>query len=383
MSLKIDRYLIFSFTLILTQFVGFNILTIFLLIFGGMSCISSKFRIGSFKKNIFFLLFLVSSISIGLINFIYSIPDLLSLMFWGQIFFLALLPFVVSDQEQLFRNLKLAILFIFFLDIGTNLILLSGLKVPWVQMTEARPDEFLSRFPGVKGNHLFSGLFSFLTISFALDDSQIKSNKIRRWIIFLAVLNLILAGARRSIILAIAVIILRFFKSIRKSKTLLLVMFFASVVIVVVMTALSREYNQSNFLRYSLWVQSISDILVKPIFGYGIFYPDLTNVVADFNALSEAKVTESFCLSIAYSFGIPALVLFLLYEIKTLFNSTKMMKYTAATGLFFGLSLELFFGGSLGNVFATSIFFLSAFILNDQRQMNPTYQITLIPDETT
>ena len=383
LSLKIDRFLIFPLTLGLTQFLGFNILTIFLLILGGASCISSKFSIGSLKNNIFFLLFLVLSFSIGLINFKNSIPDMLSLMVWAQILFLALLPFMVSDKEDLFKNLKFIILFIFFLDIGTNLILLAGISVPWVEMTEARSEEFISRFPGVKGNHLFSGLFSFLTLSIALDDSQFKTKKFRKWIIFLAILNLILAGARRSIIIALAVIVLKLFKSVRESKILLLAMFFALVVVVIGITVLSGENNQSNLLRYSLWAQSINNILVKPITGYGIFYPDVTNLVADFSVLSEARVTESFCLSIAYSFGIPALLLFLLYEVKTLLNSTKMMQYTAASGLFFGLSLELFFGGSLGNIFATNIFFLSACVLNERRKIIPRGQNTLILTKAT
>jgi hypothetical protein len=363
-NISVNRYSIFPLAIGLFQFLGFNFLSIFLFVVGGMIIVSNKFNYFSFKNNMNLCLFILFSIIISIINAAFIIPKSFALVVWGQFFFIAILPYFIGNNLNLFKNLKNIILIIFLLDVGTNLLLLINVNVPWMIMNEVRPDETISRFPGVKGSSLFSSLFSFLMLAIAFDNSQFKLKKNQYLIIILAIVNLVLAGAYRSIIMALALFILRYFRFVRMSKYFILGLLFFIIIIVVIITGLTTEINTSNLFRYQIWIHTVNNVFEKPFLGHGLFYADTKEVSSTFENLSEAGVTESFSLSVAYSFGIPAYFLFLIFTIKTLINSTKIHNYSAQLGIFFGLSVELFFGGSLQNTMAVTIFFISAFLLN-------------------
>lgn len=358
-TLNLNRFLILPIAIGITQFIGLNTLSIFLLILGGLTIISNKIHPLSTKNNLFLPLFLINCLLAGIFDIYNTTPSILSLIVWCQFFFLAMLPLFVSNKEELFLYLKYIVLFIFLLDVTTNILLLVGFHLPWVSMTNARPNESLARFPGIKGNNLFSSLFSFLTFSIMLDKKQFSSKYGRIVILMLAILNLLLAGARRSIILALASFFLFMIHKIRTSKYFILFFFLMLAATIIVLDIYTMESNPANLLRYELWINSIVNIIEKPYIGYGFFYPDLNNITATFSELSNVGVTESFLLSIAYCFGIPALLWFVFFEFKTLMISTLINEYTAYIGIFFGLSIELFFGGSLENTMAGLLFFLS------------------------
>lgn len=364
--MKLDKLIILPIAIGAFQFFGFNIIVISLLIIGTMISVSKSIPSSSIRKNNNILIFILISILIGLLNLKNRIPDNHSILVWSQFYFFALYPLLINKKDILFDNIKKIIVIIFLLDVSTNLLLLINIEIPWAIITDVRPGEEFARFPGVKGNHLFSSLFSFLILVFALDYKQFDSNKTRYFLIFLAILNLLLAGARRSIIMAILIILLSQFKYLRKSKISLLSSFFGTIILVVFLTFLTTESNGSNFLRAQLWVEAIYNISNNPIFGHGFFYPNLSLINGNYSLLSEVGVTESFALLIAFNFGIPAFIMFVYFNIKTLFNSIKNYEYNATLGVFYGLSIELYFGGSLENTIAIILFFLSATIINEE-----------------
>ena len=57
---------------------------------------------------------------------------------------------------------------------GTNLLFLVGVNVPWTELPPVRPGEALARFPGFKGNALYSGSITFVSACYMLNQKKVN-----------------------------------------------------------------------------------------------------------------------------------------------------------------------------------------------------------------
>ena len=83
----------------------------------------------------------------------------------------------------------------------------------------------------------------------------------------------------------------------------------------------------------------------------------------------KAGVTESTILLFALCFGVPFAIIFLLVVYKTLRKFQNYQQYSLELGLFVGLTLDLFWGGSIDNCMSLAILLLSTYQINRHAQV--------------
>lgn len=356
------KYYLLGIILVLFQFAGYNVLTLSLLAISTYILFSFDVFINSIKTIPFFAIFIVLSLLIGLVNIIFHDTTNKSLMMWGQFYFFAFMLLGVRNKMQLINTLKIFAYLIFITDVTSNLLLALGFNLPWTSFPPVRPGELFARFPGVKGNSLFSGSISFLSICFFSQENF--KNKIFKYSIFIIMLiNLLMASSFRYYVIFLAVFILNRYRLYNKRS--LYYVYFSFIFIIAVLTNLTAPISESNNLRWQLWLHAISKIQNNPLTGIGFFYQDLNDfTVFSLHNLAVAGVAESTILVLAICFGIPVMLLFIL----TIYNTLKKYKeyhiYSFELGMFYGLSLDLFWGGSLDNCFSLTIILLCLYIIN-------------------
>lgn len=368
---SINKYYILPLVVGIGQFIGINIY-ISILIIGSLSLILTfKIKKNLLADNKSLLLFIILAIFISLINIYRKIPDNYSLLVWGQFIFIATIPLIIKDTRKLLNCFMHIILIIFLLDLLVNLAVLVGINIPGIIIAKPRPGELFPRMQGILNSNLFSSSISFLFLCLIMDRNFLIDHKYIKFLfLFLAVFNIILAGANRTFILSLVIIFIKLFSSFRTNiyKNRLLILTVVSIV--VIFTFLNAFSNTSNLLRSQLWIISIEKIIQKPFLGYGIYFPDASKVVANIESLSEMVVTESFLLAIAYSYGIITLIFFIIFMFKLLSKANDNQYYTYQYAIFLGLSIELFFGGTLSNTLSTFVYFLSAYtIVENNKQL--------------
>jgi hypothetical protein len=75
-------------------------------------------------------------------------------------------------------------------------------------------------------------------------------------------------------------------------------------------------------------------------------------------------MTESTILLFAMCFGVPVMCLFLHAIYATLRHFYRYRQYEQELGFFLGLTLDLFWGGSIDNCMSVSILLLSMYLIN-------------------
>ena len=356
------KYYLLGIILVLFQFAGYNVLTLSLLAISTYILFSFDVFINSIKTIPVFAIFITLSLSIGLVNIIFHDTTTKSLMMWGQFYFFAFMLLGVRNKMQLINTLKIFAYLIFIADVTSNLLLALGFNLPWTSFPPVRPGELFARFPGVKGNSLFSGSISFLSICFFSQENL--KNKILKYFIFIIMLtNLLMASSFRYYVIFLAIFILNRYRLYNKRS--LCYVYISFIFIIVVLTNLTTTISGSNNLRWQLWLHAISQIQNNPLTGIGFFYQDLNDfTVFSLHNLTLAGVTESTILALAICFGIPIALLFVL----TIYNTLKKYKeyriYSLELGIFYGLSLDLFWGGPLDNCFSLTIILLCLYIIN-------------------
>jgi len=315
------------------------------------------------ETNIPFAIFLIFSMAIGLTMLMFKDTSPKSIMMWGQFYFITIVLASAKDKEQLTQIIKYFVYLIFFADILSNLLLALGFSLPWTKFPPIRPGEMLPRFPGVKFNPLYSGSISFLAIC-CLMQEEFRHKWLKKILLFLMCVNLFLAGSFRYYITLLAVFALYRYKIYNKPKQLL-TGYGLFIIGVILMTFLTQDISKSNELRWKLWIHTIDLISNNPLWGEGFFFQDLKeNVVFSYHNLAMAGVTESTILLLALCFGYPLMAVFLYQIYATLKQFVKYPKYEQELGLFLGLSLDLFWGGSLDNCMSLSVLFLSLYRIN-------------------
>ena len=357
------EYVLLGVSLVLLQFAGYSAFTLPFLALTAVLMFSFRSLLIQVEESAPLSLFLVSAFLMGLIHLIFSDTTAKSLMMWGQLYFLAIILACANNKQQVISIIKYAVYAIFITDILSNILLAAGFSLPWTHFPPIRPGEILPRFPGVKNSSLFSGSISFLALCcFIQEDIKHKWQKYA--IAFLMCMNLLLAGSFRYYIIIAAVIGLYTFKLYKKTK-LLIVFYIGFICFVVFFTYLTQNISQSNMLRWKLWLHTINHISDSPIWGIGFFFQNLKeHTIFSFHNLAMAGVTESTILLFAWCFGIQVTLIFLYAIYKTLKQFSNYTEYKNTLGLFLGLSLDLFWGGSLDNCMSLSIFLLCMYQIN-------------------
>lgn len=356
-------YYLFGLTLTLFQFAGYSAITLPLLALTTLLI----FNVDVFNRNLktmpSYMLFLAISILIGLAFLIFKDTNAKSIMAWGQFYFFAFLLLGIENKSKLIRVITYFVYAIFAADLVSNILLGLGFSLPWTKFPPIRPGEFLPRFPGVKSNSLYSGSISFLALC-CIMQADIRSKWARYSIVFIMCVNLLLAGSFRYYITLMAVFALYYFH-IYKDRRKLLLTYGLFVLGVIVMTATTTDISKSNDLRWDLWMHTIDIIGKSPLFGEGFVFQDVKEgIIFSLHNLAVARVTESTILLFAMCFGVPVMCLFLHAIYATLNHYHLYRQYDRELGFFLGLTLDLFWGGSLDNCMSLSILLLSMYLIN-------------------
>ncbi len=366
-SLKLNRLLILPLVVGLGQFSGINIFYLSLLAPAVLITVRTSFLKSDLHRNRYLFFFLTSMLITALIALMHKTPDAYSVLMWAQFIFTAAVPLIIAGRENLLKAFMLVVVCIFTLDFLTNLLLLSGFDLPYTGTPTVRPGETFPRLPGVMNNTLSSGYISFVLLCYLLDNDPFKRQPFFRYLyVVLALINILFAGTNRIFILIMAILVVRYVPKIRQNKWLLssfAVLVISATVAATLFTALS---NKSNFLRSQLWMLSIEQIAQKPLLGHGIYYPDTSLARPELESLKKLGVTESFALSVSYSYGLVSLVLFLAFIFHAFSKISKAPAYAFHQGIFLGLSMELFFGGTLANTLYAFLYFLCLYVITDE-----------------
>jgi hypothetical protein len=363
MSSEVKKYLFFGFAMLLLQLVGYNIATLGLLGLCMFPVISMKSFLNNIQTVPLYFIFLSLSIVDGIYFGLCNGLEKWKIMYWGQFYFFVFFLLAVEDQHQALNVLKYSSFLIFFADLFTNILLLIGFNVPWADIPTVRQGETMARFGGLKGNTLYSGSISFIAFSFLLEQDFSKK-AIRYLCIFSSVFNMILSGSYRYFIIASVVYCIYFFH-LYKRPLILCATYISSIVIVFFATRFTMLVSVSNFFRYNIWNYYVNQIANSSVIGHGWFNMHL-DINQDFSwpHLAANGVTESCILLIAYCFGIPMLILYLICILTTLKKYINYSKYVAELGIFVGLTLDLFWGGSFDNSLSLSVMTLSWYLIN-------------------
>lgn len=346
-----------------TQFVGYNIVTLGVLVFALSLLFSPDCLVRQVRIVPTFIVFLLLSIASGLYFVLCNGCTMWTVMYWGQFYFFCFALLAVRDKPKLFRALTFCVYTIFAADLFTNLLLLAGVHVPWSELPNVRPGESMSRFTGIKGNTLYSGSISFIAITLFLEE-KLQRFWLYAVILSLMVLNLCLAGSFRYLIVFAVVMTMRFLPFMRR-KLFLSLMYIGSIIVVILATRFTMFLSLSNFYRYMIWDHFITIILREPWWGHGYHCIHLDDSLEySINHLIASGVTESCVLLVAFNFGVIVLAFFLYSIVSTLLGTSRYGRYTAQSGIFVGLTLDLFWGGSFDNALSLSLMLLAWYIIN-------------------
>ena len=372
MSEKV-RYTLFALFLFLTQILGTGIVPMGLFALSLLMILSPTTFLRNLRYTPIFFLFICLSLGVGIYFALCNGLKSWNIAYWGQFYFLCILLMGVKDKKSCLEALRIFVFIIFILDFGTNLLFLVGVNVPWTELPPVRPGEALARFPGFKGNALYSGSVTFVSACYMLN--QKKVNKFVFYIGLASMVgNLILSGSYRYLIIG-AVVATMYYLRLYRSKIMMIGMYVSSIIVVFMATLVTMFSNLSNFYRAFIWFHFIKEIGKDPWIGHGFFNIHLDEN-QDFSTPSHLianGVTESCILTIGYSFGVIVLLFFLVSIVKTLLRYKAYRRYSVELGLFIGLTLDLFWGGSFDNTYTFALLILSWYLINEtacKRELN-------------
>lgn len=370
--MEAKKYYLFSLSLFVFQMIGYNIISIGLLLVSLLPILSMSVFIDKLRTVPFYFFFLTFSIIIGLYFGLADGFKSWTIPYWGQFYFFSFVLLAVKDKSATIAAIKYCVFVIFFADLFTNLLLLAGFDVPWSIKPVLRAGETLARYTGIKGNTLYSGSISFISLCFLLNEKY-KSICLKYLFLLALVFNIILSGSYRYFIISFVVFAL-YYMHLYRYRFLLFSMYVCCIIIVYIATKYTMLLSASNFLRFMIWDHFIGEVGKAPLLGHGFFNMRLDNVGEfSYQSLIASGVTESCVLLLGYCFGIPILCLFLLSVCITLWRFRRYTAYYVELALFLGLSLDLFWGGSFDNSLSLTVLTLSLYMINDIRQEGRFY----------
>ena len=364
MSEKV-RYTLFALFLFLTQILGTGIVPMGLFALSLLMILSPTTFLRNLRYTPIFFLFICLSLGVGIYFALCNGLKSWNIAYWGQFYFLCILLMGVKDKKSCLEALRIFVFIIFILDFGTNLLFLVGVNVPWTELPPVRPGEALARFPGFKGNALYSGSVTFVSACYMLN--QKKVNKLVFYIGLASMVgNLILSGSYRYLIIG-AVVATMYYLRLYRSKIMMVGMYVSSIIVVFMATLVTMFSNLSNFYRAFIWFHFLKEIAKDNI------HLDENQDFSTPSHLIANGVTESCILTIGYSFGVIVLLFFLVSIVKTLLRYKAYRRYSVELGLFIGLTLDLFWGGSFDNTYTFALLLLSCYLINEtacKRELN-------------
>ncbi len=359
--------LLFAASLVLLQFVGYAFVP---LLAGALLLLfSAQAFTQGVQSTPLFVAFTMTSLVIGLFLMMARPTEAAPLTRWIQFYFLAVMLMGVDDKRRLLTVVSYVVYAIFAADLLANILQVAGVKLPWVYLT-IRPGELLPRFQGIKGNALYSGSISFLALCFLINETRLERR--RRWTLAaLMVVNLLLAGSLRYFISLGLIAALVTFQLYRHRGRLLTVVC-ATIGVVVLLTRWTMDYSESNYFRWTLWGNTIERISDHPLLGHGFLFQRVTEHTRfSVRTLATADVTESTILLFGLCFGIPVMLLFIASLFHTLSRFNRYRHYAPELGLFLGLALDFFWGGSIDNVLSLSVLLISMYLIHLKPQTLP------------
>lgn len=354
-------YAVFAISLVLLQFAGYAfvpLVALALLLFFNQEAMKR-----SVTSSMMFVAFLIVSLTIGLCNTMMrpTLPSALAR--WTQFYFFAVMLMGVGNKHALMNATKVVVMVIFAADFTANILQVVGVSLPWVHLT-IRPGELLPRFQGIKGNSLYSGSISFLAICMLLGN-QTMGKKAKIAALCAMTINLLLAGSLRYFI-AIAAVVTMAAMRLYRHRSALMTTCITFIGATIVMTQHTMSFSESNYFRFKLWMQTLHRIADAPLLGHGFVFQDVHDQLRfTVRALASHDVTESSILLIALCFGVPVLLLFLAAMARCLMHYNRYPHYTAELGLFLGMTLDLFWGGSLDNCMSLTVWLTAMYMIND------------------
>lgn len=359
--------LLFAVSLVLLQFAGYAFVP---LLAGALLLLFSARAFARCVKAVpLFAAFTVASLTVGLFLMMARPTEVAPLTRWIQFYFLVVMLMGVEDKRRLLTVVSYVVYAIFAADLLANLLQVAGVRLPWVYLS-IRPGELLPRFQGIKGSSLYSGSISFLALCFLFGETRLRRR--RRWALAaLMVINLLLAGSLRYFISLALVAALAVFRLYRHRARLLAVVI-GAIGAVVLLTRWTMDYSESNYFRYKLWGYTLDRIGDHPLLGSGFLFQRVTDHTRfSVRTLATADVTESTVLLFGLCFGIPLMLLFVASLCHTLSRFGRYRRYAPELGLFFGLSLDLFWGGSIDNVLSLSVLLICMYLIHLKPQTLP------------
>lgn len=354
-------YWMFAVVLLLMQFVGYAFVPLLVV------ALALLFRQDALKRSLLsstlFAGFLVCSLIIGLWNTMTRPGDPSSLARWAQFYFFAFMLMGIDDKRSLLFVARRVVFLIFAADLVANILQVAGVNLSWVTLA-IRPGELLPRFQGIKGSSLYSGSISFLAICF-LWGEHTMNRSVKALAFFAASVNLLLAGSLRYFIVVAAVALLVSGRLYCRRHALMATCC-AIIAATIVMTRQTMAVSESNYFRYKLWMQAIDRIADAPLLGHGFVFQSVSEHVRfTVRILGAHDVTESSVLLMGLCFGVPVMLLFLAALCQSLTRFGRYDHYAPELGLCLGLSLDLFWGGSLDNCMSLAVWLLAMYMVNE------------------
>ena len=355
---------LFAIALVLLQFAGYAFVP---LLTGALLLLFSQHTFATCVKSVpLFAGFTAASLIVGLFMMMARPTETAPLARWIQFYFLTVMLMGVKDKSRLLTAVKYTVYAIFAADLMANILQVAGVKLPWVYLT-IRPGELIPRFQGIKGNSLYSGSISFLALCFLINEMGLRK-RLRYSVAFLMVVNLLLAGSLRYFIsLALVLVLITF--HLYRHRSYLLSGICATIGMVVVLTRWTMMSSESNYFRYKLWGHTIDRLNDSPLVGNGFLFQQVTDHTRfSVRTLATADVTESTILLFGLCFGLPLMFLFIASLFRTLSHYSSYKHYAPELGLFLGLALDLFWGGSIDNVLSLSVLLICMYLINQKHQ---------------
>lgn len=358
------KYYLFGIAMLQLQLIGYNVVSLGILAVSILPIISGNTFLNCIKTIPIYFYFLLFSITIGIYFSISKGLKTHNVMYWGQFYFFSFVLMAIRSKKYALSIIKYCVYIIYIGDIFTNILLLFGIDVPWSVLPPVREGESMARFTGIKGNTLYSGSISFIALCFMFQE-ELKSKFKKYFCLLSMIFNLALSGSYRYFIICAVVIALYYFH-LYKHRAILFLAYIGSIIIVYFSTKITMFISASNFSRYLIWQHFFKEIEKNPLIGHGYFNMYLEEM-QDFTwtHLIANGVTESSIILIAYCFGLPMLIIYLLSFATTLNRYIHYPKYMTELGLFIGLTLDLFWGGSFDNSLSFSALTLSLYLINE------------------
>jgi hypothetical protein len=271
------------------------------------------------------------------------------LSYYAYIWVFPLLMAIYKPDARTLAVFSRLILVLFAFDLAFNIYASLVGQDLLGRVIDARDGLISKRYGGLFGHSFYSGAISISALITLLTSPQ------WRWVIVLAVANLIMAGSWR---LTVAVPLMLFFAfgwktRSRRREWIYILLFALAAVLSTIWTSGTidegGEVNPANTFRVYAWVTAIDRIGTQPLLGIG--FPKETEIEGmSFDIIDENLIAESWYLGTAITFGTPYTVLMFAALFCAFYITTYQTRGLAMAILVPFVMVDLTYGGFMGSI---------------------------------